>query len=57
VPDKRKLTVLLPRSYKDALERLSEEDGRSQTWHLMRALSNYFKAKHGGSHETVPPGR
>lgn len=41
------ISLKIRKELKDTLAKLSNNDGRSETWHLERALLNYFKIKLG----------
>ena len=43
--DKVKVTVRLPEKTRDQLARVSAADGRTQNWHVERAILNYLKSK------------
>ena len=43
--DKTAISLKIKSYLKNLLEKLSDQDGRSETYHLERALINYFKAK------------
>ena len=42
---KTTISLKIKKELKDTLAKLSNTDGRSETYHLERALTNYFIAK------------